>query len=368
MDVRQLSEQNGAFYVPAFVVKVDDKSLVHELGIGVSQVEVDRTLGAAGRFSFTVVETFDVKDRIFVSAFGRPVLEALRFGTQIEICVGYGDHKRLPAMIKGVVTEVSTSFSESGSPELLVAGYDNLFPLTLGKRSRSWVNVSDSDVVQLIAGGHNLKARVQSTKEKHAKIEQNQESDIEFVKKLAQRNNYEFYVDADGTFQFGPPQDTSRGVVTLRWGEGLLSFKPEANLAAQVTEVEVYGWDPDTKKVIVGKAQAGSDESGKEGGQEAGGTKLKRVSPKGAVLQLRQPVFTEAEARRRAEAILNDHAKRFLTGEAEAIGLTELVPDANVDIDNVGQPFSKTYYIEQATHKVDGGGYRTRLKLKEAVL
>jgi phage protein D len=86
------------------------------------------------------------------------------------------------------------------------------------------------------------------------------------------------------------------------------------------------------------------------------------------VLQIRQPVFTEAEAKARAKAILNDRAKQFLTGEAECVGLTDLRPDRNVTLENLGKPFSKTYYIQQTTHKVDGNGYRTKVKVKETTL
>ena len=86
------------------------------------------------------------------------------------------------------------------------------------------------------------------------------------------------------------------------------------------------------------------------------------------MLRLRQPVFTQAEAEKRAKAALNERAKQFLTGEAEAIGLPELRPDRNVQLDNLGAPFSKTYYIQQTTHKIDGSGYRTRFKVKETGL
>ena len=34
----------------------------------------------------------------------------------------------------------------------------------------------------------------------------------------------------------------------LAWGEGLLSFKPEANLAGQIAQVEVYGWDREAEE------------------------------------------------------------------------------------------------------------------------
>jgi len=365
MDISDFSRRYGAFYVPAFAVRVSGQDLVRELGIGVTQVEVDLTLGAAGRFSFNVVHTYDMERRAFLYGTGRPVLELLKFGAQVEIGIGYGDATRLPIMLRGVVTEINTGFSEGGAPELSVAGYDHLFPMTLGKRSQSWTDVTDSDVVAKLAKDHNLDTEIATTTEKHPQIEQNQESDFEFLKKLAERNHFEFYVDEDKRLRFGPPRDKEDGIATLRWGESLLSFKPEVNLAAQVSAVEVYGWDPDTKKPIVGKAVAG-EESGRDAKGKSGGERVKTALGIAPVLQLRQPVFTEAEAKRRAQAVLNDHAKRFLTGEAECLGLPELRPDRNIVLGNLGEPFSKTYYIQQTTHKADSGGYRARLKVKES--
>lgn len=367
MDLRDLSSRHGAFYAPAFIVRVRGDDLTHGLAIGINQVEADLTLGAAGRFSFSVVNCYDMEQRAFRSGHGDDVLKVLEFGAEVKIGMGYGDRSRLQTIISGVITEITTGFSDSGLPELSVAGYDHAFPMTLGKRSQSWSNAADSDAVQALASEHNLAAEIATTTEKHAQIEQNQESDFEFVKKLAERNHFEVYVDAHGTLHFGPPRDKDDGLVTLKWGESLLSFKPEANLAAQVARVEVYGWDADQKKPIVGVATAG-EETGHDPRRQSGGERAQALFRKQPVLQLRQPVFTEAEAKRRAQAVLNDHAKKFLTGEAEAIGLPELTPDRNVNFQGLGEPFSKTYYLQQTTHKVDTNGYRTRLKVKETSL
>jgi hypothetical protein len=367
MDLAALSSRDGAFYVPAFVVRVDGRSLTDDLGIGVSQVDVDLTLGAAGRFSFTVVDTYDMEKRLFLSAYGAPVLDVLKFGAAVTVGVGYGDRASLVPIISGLVTEITTTFGENGTPELAIAGYDYLFAMTLGKVSKSWTKSSDSDVVSQLAKQNNLTPDIEPTKEQHDQIEQNQESDFEFMKKLADRNHYEFYADASKTLRFGPPRDKHDGVVILRWGEGLLSFKPEANLATQISAVEVYGWDPNTKEPIVGRAVAG-EESGHDPQKKSGGEQVGDALLKKPVLQIRQPVFTEAEAKARAKAILNDKAKQFVTGEAECIGLTDLRPDRNVTLENLGKPFSKTYYIQQTTHKVDANGYRTRVKVKETTL
>jgi phage protein D len=367
MDLAEYSDRHGDFYVPAFVVKVGGRALTQDLGVGVSQCEVDLTLGAASRFSFTVVNTWSLERREFRSAGGMRVIELLAFGSSIDVAMGYGDCSRLPVLLSGLVTEITTSFSEGGTPELVVSGYDHLFPMTLGKGSHSWPDVKDSDVVAELAQAYGLAADIEETSPRHAQIEKNQESDFEFMKKLAERNHYEFYVTPRKALRFGKPRDREEGIVTLRWGDSLFSFKPEANLAGQVSKVEVYGWDTERKRAIVGVARAG-EESGHDPRRQSGGTRLQAAIGRETVLQVRQPVFSQAEARQRAQAILNDRAKKFLTGDAECLGLPELLPDRNVTLGNLGEPFSKTYYVKQATHKVDGSGYRTRLKMKETSL
>lgn len=367
MDFAAVSRQWGDFYAPAFVVRAGGRDLTRELAIGVSQVEVDLTLSAMGRFSFTVVGTYDAERRDFLSGYGERVLDVLTFQTPIEISFGYGDHSRLQPMIAGVVSEIGTSFSEGGTPELSVAGYDNLFPLSLGGTSTPWKDQRDSDVVAALARGHQLAVDLEPTPERHPQIEQNQRSDLDFIKDLAERNHYRFYMAGPDTLRFGRPNDRGDGILILNWGESLLAFKPVANLAAQVRAIEVYGWNPVTKAPIVGRAAAGK-ESGRDPRRRSGGQTLDPSVGRGAVLRLRQPVFTEAEARQRAEAILNSHAKAFLTGDGECIGVPAIRPDRNVTIGKLGAPFSKTYYVEQATHRIDGGGYRTRFKVKEPSL
>lgn len=370
MQLVDLSSRYGNFYAPTFSVRVARQDLVRDELVPIGQVEADLELGAAGRFSFTVVNSWSLKDHAFLSGRRRPLMQLLGFGTEVEICMGYGDARTTPVILSGLVCSITTSFPESGSPELAISGYDHAFPLTNGKSSRTWSQAADSAAVHEIASFHNLGAAIETTTERHAQIEQNQESDFEFIKKLADRNHFEVYVDSAKTLHFAKPRDRASAVVTLRWGEGLLSFKPEANLAGQVAQVKVYGWDTKNKKQIVGSAGAG-DESDVAARDQSAATRIGstvRDPAKRPVLRLRQPVFTQAEADKRAKAAFNERAKEFLTGEAEALGLPEILPDTRVALENLGDPFSRTYYVHQATHKVDSSGYRTRFKVKDTSL
>jgi phage protein D len=368
MELASFARTYGDFYAPSYAVRVGRNDLMRDLLIAVSQVEVDLVLGAASRFSFTVTDCYSHKLHAFQSGRGADVLSVLSFGAEVDICMGYGDSKSTPIAVSGMITEITTNFPDGAAPELAIAGYDHGFALTIGKNSRTWTKARDSDAAQEIASFNNLGATIESTTEQHKQIEQNQESDWEFLKKLADRNHFELYVDEQRTLHFRAPNDKATAVAKLSYGEGLLSFKPEANLAGQISRVEVYGWDPKAKKAIVGSATAGEESglTGTSAGQHLNA--FVRDPSKRPTLRLRQPVFTQSEANQRAKAALNERAKQFLTGEGEAIGLPEVRPDRNIELDKLGAPFSKTYYVQQATHKIDTSGYRTRFKVKETGL
>ena len=346
--------------------------------VAVSQVEADLTMNAPSHFSFTLANCYNLESGRFETGGGQDLLELLAFGSEIEVCMGYGDASSTPIVMQGLVIEIATNFPETGAPELTVSGYDHGYPLKLGKNSDSWKERSASDVVQLIASFHNLNAVIDAT-EKQPQIEQNQMSDWDFLVNLAGRNSddarslhFEVFVEPEGgavkrpVLHFGKPRVSAAPVVRLKWGAGLLSFRPEANLAGQVAKVEVYGWDVKRKEAIVGRATA-EDVAGPHAKSIAQNvTSLVRAPGKQPTLRLRQPVFTQAEADKRAKAELGELTRKFLTGDGECVGLPELRPDRTVELDNLGPAFSGIYYVEQATHRIDAGGYRTKFKVRKA--
>ncbi len=378
MRLVDLSTKYGNFYAPAFTVRLAGADVVRDLLVAVSQVEVELVLDKASSFSFTLSDCYSHKLNEFRTGKGDDLLAQFTLGAEVEICIGYGDATTTPTAILGIVMNLSTSFPETGSPELVVSGFDHGHPLTFGTNCDSWRDRTDSDVVAQIATFHKMNAVIERTPHRHPQIEQNQLSDWEFLRKLAARNSdeddnhFEVYVDTSGaarksTLHFGKPRVKSAPVVRLAWGAGLLSFRPEANLAGQVSKVEVYSWDVKRKQAIIGRASA--DDAGPRGKSISQHlNSMMRAPDRAPTLRLRQPAFTQAEADTRAKAALGEKTKEFLTGDAEALGLPELRPDCTVQLDNLGKLFSKTYYIQQASHRVDSNGYRTRFKVRETSL
>jgi uncharacterized protein len=374
MKLAELSSQYHDFYAPSYVVRLDGSDLMSDHLVAVSQVEVDLKLGAASTFSFTITDCYSHEAHAFQTGSGGDLLELLAFGARVKIFMGYRDSQSMPLMLTGLVTGITTDFPESGSPELSVSGMDNGFLLTLGKNSKTWPKQTDSAVASAIAASYHLATVIEETPEERPQIVQNQTSDWDFLKTLADRNannrkaKYELFIDESSQLHFASRNNAASDVVELVYGQGLLSFKPEANLASQVSRVEVYSWDRPNARPIVGVARAG-EESGRSG-RSAGQALEKLVSDpkKQPTLRIRQPVFTQSEANQRARAVFDERASKFLTGEGECIGLPDLRPDRNVKLSELADRFSKTYYLQETTHKIDSNGYRTRFKVEETHL
>ena len=369
MRIAELEQTHCDFYVPTFLVKVGGEDVLRDLYLPVSVVTLDLKEKAAGRFSFTVVSAFDWEAGEFLATRHEErvdLLELFAFGTTVEIALGYGDPSALKPMLTGLITEITTDFSSGSTPELSISGYDDLYPLTVGKNSRHWEDKPDSAAVEDVVRPHGVPANVRATSPSKLRIDQNKETDMAFLEKLAERNGATFY-HRDGELYFGPRQNDTLDVVELKWGQGLLSFSPEANLARQIAEVRLHGWSAAKGEVIVGRARRG-DESGRDTRAKSGGDRVVTALAAEPVLNIRAAVHTQAEADARAKAVLEERAQEFVTGSGESIGAPELLPDTNLSLKGLGRAFSKTYYLSEATHKIDSGGYRTSFTVQETTV
>lgn len=357
------------FYVPSFSIKVGGKDLLRELFLAVTSVSVDLKERSAGRFSFTIASSYDWKQDEFLATEHQDrmdLLEVFAFGSTVEIALGYGDASKLKCMIQGIVTEIGTSFSAGSTPELSISGVDGLYPLTVGKNTRHWEDEPDSFAVEDIARFAHLGTDVDPTSPVLARIDQTNESDMSFLERLADRHAATFY-ERNGKLRFGPRRRKAAAVAELTWGEGLLSFSPEANLARQIAEVRVHGRSEGTGEAFVGRARAG-EEAGVGPAEETGSKQTIKFLARQPVLNVRAPVKNQAEADALAQAILDERAQKFVTGSGESIGLPEILPDTRLTLGGLGRAFSKTYYVTEATHKIDGSGYRTTFKVEEKSL
>lgn len=353
-----LQERYGEFYSPRFAVELENErsdetgEFTDRDGV-VSDLSVDTTLDGADQFSFVLNYKYDpeFKGGTFVG------LEWDLFdpGTRVDISIGYEETNRTLRMLSGRIKSVKTDFPSGGVPTVSVSGYDLLHDLTEGTTSDSWNDKTDSDVVELVLrrGKYGLTPLTTETGVERRKIIQNDQSDYQFLKELADRNGFEFRTIGRALY-FGPPTDDPPVDLTLAYGESLNSFSPERNSAGQVAEVEVRHWDAEQGTEIVGTAKADDAEEG-----ENGQSSSKRV--------LQVAVRDEREAKTVAEAVLMQIREGLVTGNGETVGIPELLPGTTLSLQGLTEQFTGEYYVTRATHRLGSSGYGTSFSVSESL-
>jgi phage protein D len=250
-------------------------------------------------------------------------------------------------------------------PRLQVSGRDFLDSMMKDSRPYTWENMTYKQVVEdIITKKYKSKYKIKNleigdTKIKCSTISQNQKSDFQFIKEIAEENNFELFARGDAFF-FRERPKKEEPVVTLEWGRSLLSFSPEVNLSGQVSEVNLTGWDHN-KKLIKGK----SNSSGFSGtGGKSGRELVKENYGECSVMHRHVMAQSQEEADIKAEAIHKNIENKLVTGNGESIGLPEIRTGMYIGLKGLGKKFSRSYYLVSTEHTVSSSGYRTNFNVE----
>jgi phage protein D len=334
------------------VIKVGDSELSSDDYRKLLEVVVDQHVHLPGMFTIRLHDP-DLK-----------LLDQRRFDLtkSVEIASRDAQSKKV-LLIQGEITALAPEFREGMVAELVVSGYDRLHRLYREIKSKSFVNVKDSDLAQQIAQAAGLTAEVEPTTTVYDHLYQHNQSDLDFLRQRAWRIGYECFVD-NGKLVFRKPSAT-KPQITLTWGQDLHEFRPRMTIAEQVEEVLVKGWDVQKKAAITGKANKGQlypqIKENKDGatwaGELAAGSKLVIVD---------QPVVSQAEADILATARLNEISGVFVEAEGEVFRRPEVRAGQPVQLEALGERFSGAYLVTSATHIYTHAGFKTTFSVRGA--
>src|SRR5215216_787310 len=121
-------------------------------------------------------------------------------GLKISAKAGQGEHP----IFDGEIVEIEPDFRVAGQ-RLTIRAFDRLHRLSRGRHVRSFLNVSDGDLVKQIVREASLQAKVGPTSQIHSYVFQNNESNLEFLQNRAA--SLGFVVFAEGnTINFVEPE------------------------------------------------------------------------------------------------------------------------------------------------------------------
>jgi phage protein D len=261
-------------------------------------------------------------------------------------------------IFSGRITGIEGQYPKKRKPEITVLAEDRFQDLRMERRTRTFEDMSDSDVINQIASQHGLTAQVDANGPTYRVLTQFNQSDLAFLRERAAAIDAELWME-DRTIHVQSHTSRNGGTVDLTYGAHLLEFSVLADLAHQRTSVRVSGWNVSSKDKFDEEATE-SVVSGELNGDRSGSSVLGQALAQRKERIVSAVPLTQPEARAMAESRFRARARRFLKGRGVADGDPSIRVGSTLNLSGLGQMFDGKYYVTMAQHTFDlRDGYRT---------
>ena len=302
-------------------------------------------------------------DNFDLSLFDR---EDLMGGAALEVSWGYPGNMAVPRRV--VVKKLK------GFTTLTIEGQATSVLLNREAKTRSWENVTRAEVARQVAEEHGHEGEfidVDDTEEVFDVINQSGETDARFLRRLAAREEFEFYVD-DGGFHFHERRQDAAPTHVFTWfadpGRGdVLSINVESDLVKRAGRVTVRGRDPMQRTTI--ESSTSNDTADRSTlaevvevvDPETGSTSLETRNATASVHPT--SASTEGRARRESAARFRRAERATVKLSMRVVGDPTLHAKSIVELRGVSGLLSGKYYVSDVKHVVSSSGYTCDLKL-----
>lgn len=270
-------------------------------------------------------------------------------GKKIEISAGY--HNDEEAIYKGVIIKHSIKI-KNGTSLLIIECKDEAVKLTIGRKSKYFYDVKDSDAFEEIIGAYGLEKDVEATNFSHKELVQYNTSDWDFMVSRAQANGKLCFVE-NGKITVSKPDITSEAVETVTFGASLLDFDAEIDARNQFAKVSSYSWDYTNQELVeIEAADPGVSLNGNLSPSDLSGiVELEN-------LELRHGgTITETELQDWADAKLLFQQLSKVRGRVKFQGIPAVKPNTIILLEGVGDRFNGKAYITGVFHELSEGNW-----------
>lgn len=339
-------------YTPVYYIKMDGKRLPEDLAQRVTGIEfeddAEKLPKLTIRFNNADLEITD-----------HPLFA---MGKKVQVQWGYigGDLSQpLTFTVKAI----------QGFKVRELIAYGDGHKLAAKAKSRVWKNLKYSDIASRIAGEYGLKPVVEDTKIALEQVAQTNQTDLNFLKELAEKVNFQCY-EENGELHFHPKKFSAKPTLAFAYYNGeygnLINFEPTEKTLAEPNEVAVAGVDPMEKKPYLAKA----NDSNVERDAVAEGTYLydgasgtETFKPGETGKKTASTAKTPSEAKQQADASFKKAEEETVEASIETIGTPSLRAKQVITLYGLGKRYSGNWYVKSVRH-VLGQGYRCSATLE----
>jgi phage protein D len=264
-------------------------------------------------------------------------------------------------VMSGYATRIEGGFGSNTQGPIKIIGYDKLYLFHEGVHNRTFLNMKHSEIIRKLAADVGIsKVKIEDTGFVDPYVIEADETNIQFIRKLAALNGFEFFIQCDfqgeETLHFRRPPKSDKPDLTLGWDQNIRAIKPRY-IKIPINFIQVPFWDYKKKEGYQIKQDrktgyTNTRTSWSADAPSVNGTGTLKIP---GAWHVNSPEKTQIIA----QSLCNEFQGQFLCAEVEAEGNAEIRPGQIVELPKeqkgeIGN-FSGNYYVTETCHSYKNG-------------
>ncbi|HTR00577.1 MAG TPA: type VI secretion system tip protein VgrG [Candidatus Acidoferrum sp.] len=273
-------------------------------------------------------------------------------GAEISIEAGYDNQNAL--VFAGIVTRQTLRVDEEVGSALEIECRDKAVKMTVGRKSASFANKTDSDVITtLIGNSPGLSSAVTATSAQIPELVQYYCSDWDFMLTRAEVNGM-LVTTVNGKVSVFPYDQNATPALTLCYGQDIYGFQAELDAATQLKSVKASAWDFKNQKLVTAQSQASLAGPGNLTTQKLAGV----IGLAEFALQTTAAVDSgNLQNWAKAQILKSEYAK--IIGTVRSPGSAVAEPGCFITLEGLGGRFNGNHIVSSVHHAIEAGNWVT---------
>jgi Rhs element Vgr protein len=278
-------------------------------------------------------------------------------GKKIVIKLGYdGDNKQV---FKGIITRQSVQVKGNGNSQLTVECKDEAVKMSVGRKSRYFENVKDSEAIeQLIKGYKGLEADAKQTNVTHKELVQHHVTDWDFLLLRAEANGLLVSVE-DGKVKTFKPDTSAEPALQASYGSSIMEFEAEMDARNQWKQVKAISWDYSNQQLFSADTEEANDI--RQPGNLSGAQLADAINLSEYELH-HSGHITEQELKLWSDGVMMRSRLAKIRGRVKITGFSAIKPGDMIKLDGVGDRYNGNALVTAVKHDIGNGSWETNIQ------
>ncbi|MDH7460653.1 type VI secretion system tip protein VgrG [Chitinophagaceae bacterium 26-R-25] len=342
-----LIPNNSTYDVASFTITVDGTAIAPTFQLQSLTIVLETNRIPQAKMVF---RDGNAADQTFAASDGNS------FAPGKPIVISLGRDSTNKEVFEGIIIRHAIKVKNGGAGELLIECRHNAVRMSIGRHSRYYNNLKDSDLFNQLASNYKLQLQSEKTVLQHKEIVQHHITDWDFLLLRAEANG--MLVNIDGAqINIGKPNTNTSPALQVNYGSSILEFEAEMDVRNQWKSVKTASWDHSNQALF----QASSTSSSlTEPGNIPASDLAKAIDVDYEMHHSGHLLQQELQSLADGAFMRSRLAK--IKGRAKVLGFSGIKPGDMLKISGTGARFNGNAYVSGVRHDVGLGAWETHIQ------